>query len=222
MNIFTQEASIVGEVEKGAKLKDINKKFWQQTAQIRKKLDNQKYLLDNYLANLIDAVSLAQIDNVTTISTNAGFALVEICTGIVYGEEKRTEHPFYPYAKTFIEAHPVRFQEPLTKVAIYWSLLADKYYETECKDFSDKIIELFYSELDFPLMDKQYQNICNLLGEEESMVSFNLLFQQRFLLSDTITVFMQGASPQIASWLEYRDQETSRQVFQLLLDENLL
>ncbi len=71
-------------------------------------------------------------------------------------------------------------------------------------------------------MRERYEDICELLGEEESMESFNLLFQQRFLLSDTITVFMQGVSPQIASWLEYRDQETSRQVFQLLLDEKLL
>ncbi len=222
MNIFTHETSIIGDMEKAAALKDISARFWQQAAAIRKKLGNRKYLLDDYLASLIDAVSLTQIDNVTTISTNAGFALVEICTGIVHGEEKRTEHPFYPYAKAFIEKHPLRFQEPLTKVAIYWSLLADKFYETACKDFSDKIMELFYTELDLGYINERYEIICRLLGEEESMESFNMLFQQRFLLSDSITVFMQGASPQMASWLEYQDPETSRQVFQLLFDENLL
>lgn len=222
MNIFLNETSIIGDVEKAAKLKDISARFWQQVTAIRIELGNRKYLLDEYLSNLIDAVSMTQIDNVTTLSTNAGFALVEICTGIVHGEKKRTEHPFYPYAKTFIEKHPLRFLEPLTKVAIYWSLLADKFYETECKDFSGKIIELFYTEIDLSLMNERYEDICELLGEEESMKSFNLLFQQRFLLSDTITVFMQGASPQIASWLEYRDQETSRKVFQLLLDDKLL
>ena len=222
MNIFFHETSIIGDVEYAVKLRDISTRFWQQVAAIRKELGNRKYLLDEYLSNLIDAVSMTQIDNVTTISTNAGFALVEICTGIVHGEEKRTEHPFYPYAKTFIEEHPLRFLEPLTKVAIYWSLLSDKFYETACKDFSDKIMESFYTEIDLSLMNERYEDICELLGEEESMESFNLLFQQRFLLSDSITVFMQGASPQIASWLEYRDQETSRQVFQLLLDEKLL
>jgi len=148
--------------------------------------------------------------------------LVEICTGIVHEEEKRTDHPFYPYAKAFIKEHPLRFLEPLTKVAIYWSLLADKFYETACKDFSDKIMELFFTELDLSFMNERYEIICGLLGEEESMESFNMLFQQRFLLSDSITIFMQGVSPQMASWLEYRDQETSRQVFQLLFDENLL
>ncbi len=85
MNIFFHETSIVGDVEKAAKLKDISARFWQQVAAIRKKLGNRKYLLDEYLSNLIDAVSMTQIDNVTTLSTNAGFALVEICTGIVHG-----------------------------------------------------------------------------------------------------------------------------------------
>jgi hypothetical protein len=222
MNIFTHETSIVGDVEMAVKLEDTSRNFWKQAEVIRKKLGNRKYLLDEYLASLFEAVSLTQIDNVTTISTNEGFALVEICTGIVHGEAKRTEHPFYPNAKTFIDEHPLQFLEPLTKVAIYWSLLAGKFYEAACKDIADKILDLFFTELDLTLTNEIYETIGELLGEEKPMESLNMLFRQRFLLSDAITIFIQGASPQIVTWLEYRDKETSRQIFQLLLDENLL
>lgn len=78
MNIFTHETSIVGDVEMAVKLEDTSRNFWKQAEVIRKKLGNRKYLLDEYLASLFEAVSLTQIDNVTTISK-----AVNICFTVI-------------------------------------------------------------------------------------------------------------------------------------------
>jgi len=56
-----------------------------------------------------------------------------------------------------------------------------------------------------------HHKICELLGGEEKMENINRLFHQRFLLTTPIVGYLQGA--------DNRDRETSRMVFQLLLDD---
>jgi hypothetical protein len=42
---------------------------------------------------------------------------------------------------------------------------------------------------------------------------------QRFLIGKAMDIFLQGMTNQLLYSLTYRDRETSKQVFQLLLDE---
>ncbi len=51
------------------------------------------------------------------------------------------------------------------------------------------------------------------------MEHLNLLFCQQFLIVKTMDIFLQGMTNQLLYSLTCRDRETSKQVFQLLLDE---
>lgn len=51
------------------------------------------------------------------------------------------------------------------------------------------------------------------------MENLNILYCQRFLIANAMDIFLQGMTNQLLYSLTYRDRETSKQVFQLLLDE---
>ena len=64
-----------------------------------------------------------------------------------------------------------------------------------------------------------YYRICEAIGGEKEMEHLNLLFCQQFLITKVMDIFHQGMTNQILYLLTYRDRETSKLVFQLLLDE---
>ena len=101
---------------------------------------------------------------------------------------------------------------------MYCSLLNREFMEFAAKQFYSKVEDESISALDICDLHELYAQICSSLGNEEAMEKLNLLFRQRFLIADTMTIFLQAMTNQLLYSLSYRDRETSKQVFQLLLD----
>jgi hypothetical protein len=131
------------------------------------------------------------------------------------------DHPLYELVKKYIDDHQLMYQEPNTKVSIYCSALTSDYLKYAAEQYFEEVENNFKSVLDICDLYGLYVKICGLLGSEEAMESLNLLFQQRFLIATTMAVFLQGMTNQLLYSLTYRDRETSKQVFQLLLDDHL-
>lgn len=119
----------------------------------------------------------------------------------------------------YIDAHQLKFQERPTRVSAYCSMLSGNFLETVCKQYYEEFSNDTLAILDICDLHDLYSRICEILGGEDAMESLNLLFHQRFLIVTAINVFLQGMTNQLLYSLTYRDMETSKQVFQLLLDE---
>ncbi|MEL7566119.1 MAG: hypothetical protein AAGU27_14700 [Dehalobacterium sp.] len=138
-----------------------------------------------------------------------------LCTEILRGDVKSNDHPFYEQVKAFIDAYPLKYQESFTKLSLYDVLLSCSYLESVYEQYYTDLVADIRAFLDIVL----YNKICEALGGEKEMEHLNLLFCQRFLIVKVMDIFLQGMTNQLLYSLTYRDRETSKQVFQLLLDE---
>ena len=89
------------------------------------------------------------------------------------------------------------------------------------KLFMEELSERFKAIVDIVELRDLYGKICAILGGEDEIDKLNILFQQRFLIATQAAMFTQYVTNQLVELLLRRDWETSKQVFQLLLDDGL-
>ena len=87
--------------------------------------------------------------------------------------------------------------------------------------YEEEMRDRFREVTDFIELRNLYQKICDILGSETEMEALNSLFKQRFIIAPTMAIFLQGATNQLLFNLLQRDPETSKQVFQLVIDSEL-
>jgi hypothetical protein len=212
------ENGIIGD----APIEHLNHSFEEligQSCEIRTKLGNQAYLLDKYLSYLFESTNRTQVYVAASDGFDTAGELNGLCYSVIRDDPKYKDHPFYEQVKAYIDAHPLKHQEPHTKVPIYCSALAGDFLKYSAEKYFDKIKSDSVSVLDICNLCDLYDKICGLLGSEETMENLNLLFQQRFLITTAMAAFLQGMTNQLLYSLTYRDRESSKQIFQLILDE---
>jgi hypothetical protein len=217
MNIFEKEIGIIGDAQV-EHLKLSYEEFMQQAHDIRTRLGKQAYLLDGYLPYLFKSINVTLAYQAASDGFDAGGELNSLCLGVIRDGNKYKKHPFYEHAKEYIDAHPLEYQDINTKASLYCSMLAYDFLKVAAEQYFDVVKGNLIGTLNILDLRDLYVKICELLGSEEAMESLNLLFCQRFLIATTMDVFLQGMTNELLYSLDYRDRETSKQVFQLLLD----
>ncbi len=218
MNIFENESGILGSAS-GDNLKRSFNEFLQQASEIRIRLGKQKYLLDKYLSYLFEATNGILAYEAASEGLETESTLSSLCSEILKGDAKSKDHPFYEQIKAFIDAHPLQYQESFTKLSLYDLMLSDSYLEFVYKQYYTDLVDDIKAFLDIVDLNSLYNKICDTLGGEKEMEHLNLLFCERFLIVKAMDIFLQGMTNQLLYSLTYRDRETSKQIFQLLLDE---
>lgn len=218
MNIFENESDFLGSTSV-EHLKLSFAEFIKQAAEIRTKLGKQGYLLDKYLSYLFETSNeILAYEAASEGFETVGF-LDGLCADILSGDSKNKDHPFYDEVKAYIEAYPLKFQERTTKVSVYYSILSERFLERMCEEYYERIESNTHAVLDVCDFRNLYDRISEILGDEEAMKNLNLLFRQRFLIVTAMAAFLQGITNELLYSLTYRDMESSKQIFQLLLDE---
>lgn len=218
MNIFENESGILGSASVD-NLKRSFKEFFKQAAEIRIRLGKQKYLLDKYLSYLFEATNGILAYEAATEGFETESTLNSLCGEIQKGDTKSNDHPFYEQVKSFIDAHHLNYQESFTKLSLYDVMLSCSYLESVYEQYYTDLVADIRAFLDIVDLNDLYNKICEVLGGEKEMEQLNLLFCQRFLIARAMDIFLQGMTNQLLYSLTFRDRETSKQVFQLLLDE---
>lgn len=218
MNIFENESGILGSASVD-NLKESIKEFFKQANEIRTRLGKQGYLLDKYLSYLFEATNGMLVYEAATEGFETESTLNSLCAEILKGDTKSKAHPFYQQVKTFIDAHPLKYQECFTQQSLYSVMLLGSYLESVYEQYYADLLDDIRAFLDIVDLNNLYNKICEALGGEKEMEHLNLLFCERFLIAKAMDIFLQGMTNQLLYSLTYRDRETSKQVFQLLLDE---
>lgn len=215
MNIFENVDGFIGG-NSAADLCLAHEKLREQAAKIREKLGEQAYLLDRYLSCLLTAAGNTSAYSAVTRGFDRAAELQVLCGNVIGRKEKNQEHPFYEQARTFIEGHPLNFQEEATSQVCYTALLADDFLEFAAKEFYGQERNELAAVLDICELRQLYRRIFGLLGGETQMETLNLLFQRRFLIASPVDCFMQGLADSLMDSLAFRDMETGRLVFQVI------
>ena len=217
MNVFYEHEGIIGKAET-AHLDRALHEFFELAATIRRRLGKQGYLLDRYLSCVLETA------NVTLLFSSAeeGFQtfsdLRNMCLEIMDGKTDNKEHPLYEKVKEHIEAHPLARQERYTKLSVYCAMLAGDFLEYAAERFAREQRKEAPPTLDMACLRDLYRQISTIIGGEEQLERLNLLIRQRFLPVTPMAGFLQGMTDDLLHDLVYRDAESSKQIFQLVLD----
>jgi hypothetical protein len=219
MSCFENEEDFIGDEVMIVSMRHTYDELIALARDIRIRLGEQTYLLDRYLSSLLKAAC----STVAYCASSDGFdtqcELRMVCRDIIEGRKRSEKHPFYKFAKAYIEAHPLPYQDAATKESLYVAVLAHNFLESVAKHFYEEQRRSIARAFDLSDVRKLYHEICGLLGGEEEMQKLNCLFHRRFLLITPIAGYLQGLTDDLLYELTYKDRETSKMVVQLLLDE---
>lgn len=218
MNAFDTVEGLLGEAGT-QRLRRVFDEFLEQSRLIRDKLGRQAYLFDRYLSLLLEAANVDLAYDAASAGFSGQSPMLMLCAEILKREPRNTENPIYDIMKSYIEANPLPYQEDVTKRTVYYSALSGDLLESAVDLFIEELNERFRAVADIVELRDLYQKICAILCGEDEMEKLNLLFRQRFLIATPVAIFIQGATNQLLYSLLHRDWETSKQVFQLILDE---
>lgn len=188
--------------------------------QIRLRLGKQGYLLDHYLSMIFEGMSGGQL---AFESADEGFRTGGELQGLLFhvldGTEPQHEHPLYPRMKELYKqyADKLIFQEPYTNLCILLFFLADEAMVDSTGKFIKEQVTNIGGSLDIIRVQEVYDQISHIAGES-MLEELNQRIKQRFIIAPTSALFAQGFTDELLYKLTYHDIETSRQMFQLLLD----
>ncbi|MDR2074192.1 MAG: hypothetical protein LBP36_02360 [Oscillospiraceae bacterium] len=218
MNIFNRESVFLGEHPFEA-LSEATKEIFKLAKEIKISLGEQGYLLDNYLSMVLESANDCLAHDAAMTGFDGVSDLFRICTAVQSDLFKDVaSHPFYETAKKYIEEHPLKFQEKSTVRDLYCAELADEFITFAVKKFIVKEKDELKSVFETVQLQEYHSKIAYLVGEEKFGRLAELL-KSRFLIARPVNIFLQAMTNQFLYCLIKRDKETSKQIFQLILDE---
>ena len=132
-------------------------------------------------------------------------------------EEKYKNHEIYQVAKKFIENNEFKHKEKHTLLEIYCALFTPKFTDFTVKKYINKIKQQSSAVLDIIELRQMYENLSAIVGQPK-MEALNSEIMESFLFCPVVNSFLQSITNHYLLCLLYRDEETSKQIFQLITD----
>lgn len=187
--------------------------------QIRLRLGKQGYLLDCYLSLIFEGLNNKLVHESADDGFHEGGSLQVQLFHIMAGMEPKKTGPFYPRMQEIYEQKKgmLEFQELHTNQTLLFFSLADEMMADATSRFVKEQVNRLNGIVDEVYLQDLYERISHQAGEA-MLEELNTRIRQRFLMAPLATVFAQGITNELLFQLTDRDRETSRQMFQLLLD----
>lgn len=218
MNTFKETGYFIGTMELNQE--NSFSSLFHLAKQIRMKLGRQGYLLDHYLSIFFDAVYQLRPQDALDDASEAADPYRKICESVLDTSERMKREPLYDktLAAIISRLQIISHYEPLTQMSLLYIVMADEFFSDAVKNFTRKQEMALYGILDFVRLREIYEQIAQITGEP-AMETLNLKLRQKFLITQQLMVFAQNFTYDILGWLVFRDIESSKQMFQLILDD---
>ncbi len=218
MNIFEHRSSFFGkldnEITNGSLLS-----LFSLITQIRLRLGKQGYLLDCYLSLFFEGANAVLTYNAADDGFMKSGEFQRLCFHVLDGTEPEKPHPLYKRIREVYELQTgiQSFQERYTQLYLLMFYLEDELLEYATGQFVEEQLKSIDLVADMVRLQELYDQISRLVGEP-AMEDLNQRLKGRFLIATLATVFAQGFTDELLDRLSSRDPETSRQMFQLFID----
>jgi hypothetical protein len=218
MNIFEHRNSFFGSLDSeitGGSLLSL----FQLAKQIRQRMGKQGYLLDCYLSLFFEGAANTLAYDAADEGFQSGGEFQTLCFNVLDGTEPKKEHPLYrrvmeAYAK---QEGELLSQERYTRLCLLLFPLEDELMAHATARFMEEQVSNLNGVVDEIRLRELYNQISHLAGES-MMEELNQRLKQRFLIAPLAAVFAQGLTDDLLYKLTSRDHETSKQMFQLIID----
>ncbi len=216
MNMFEKRNNILGHFDPEC-TKNSVQNLIKLASDIRKKLGKQGYLIDSYLSLILQAANNTLAYEAAYEGFEMASQLRRLCYDVMDNNEAKKEHPFYSFVKQSYDEKTYTYQERFTTMYHYYIPLADNFMEYATQIFIKEQYEKLNVFLDDVKLQQLHKKITQLI-RDDSMENLNQILKQRFFIAPVVMCFMQGLTDDLLYCLNYRDRETSKQIFQLLMD----
>ncbi len=193
--------------------------FWRVASDIREELRDKSYYLDEYLSIILGSIGSAYTSNVAfsgeTIYTELLVVASSVCGSIV----GRKSHELYNDIKKYIDDHPNNCLEIDTKSELYTSQFILDYVQDIVNSFKKELIDnsVNYNMPDYAISVDRFNQIVNIIGKEKA-AHLESAIEDAFIISPVSLILVQSILTRLAEGLCLRDPQTSKQIFQLILD----
>ena len=218
MNIFQNaETFYGGESKEVAEVPLLS--IFRLAKQIRLQLGPKGYLLDSYLDIMFQGLMIGSVSDVLEDGLNAAYDYQHpLLCHIVEGAKLDMPHPLYQRAQEVYEQYPSvkSCQEHRTRMYLLMALLGDMSLASALSEFAAEQHSCLLSTIDVVVLQELYRDICRYVNES-LMEELNRKLR-RFQVVSLRDAFLQGYTNDLLYQLTWRDPESSKQIFQLLLD----
>lgn len=218
MNIFRNMDAFYGDAQTGTG--DPLCSIFRLAGQIRRQLGSKGYLLDSYLDLVLRGLDMGVTAEAVEDGTEASYRFqLKLLSHIVDGTEPKTPDPLFDYARTIYEQHPeIRsFQEHRTRLYLLMALSEGKLLEHALSQFLAGQEHYRIGSGDIVSLNELHDKIT-CLADDALLEKLDQQLRRRLQVVSMASAFIQGYANDLLYQLTWRDPETSKQIFQLLLD----
>lgn len=220
MNIFQETTAFYGGDEINPS-EDVFLATFRLAKRIRLGLGPKGYLLDNYLSMVLQGLDWGSPADLAEDGAQAAYLLqTELLSSVVDGKEPETPHPLFEQVRSIYENSGIpAYQEHRTRMYLLMALAEGKLREHTISKFVGKQETYWITprEVDIYSLQEVYDKIIALV-DESLMEELNRMLKRLFLNISPLSAFLKGFTNDLLYQLTYRDNENSKQIFQLLLD----
>lgn len=183
--------------------------------QIRLRLGKKGYLLDCYLSLFFEQIHSNLTYDAVDEGTRMSGTLQSMLYCVLDGKKPEKSDPFFERIQEVYEqnADKLNFQERFTNLCLLMFYLTDEFMTCAANVYKKEVNHT----IDIIRFQELYDQISHLAGES-MMEELNQQLRMRFQIVPLALAFAQGTSDDLLLKLTSRDDETSKQMFQLLLD----
>jgi hypothetical protein len=218
MNIFQNMDTFYGDGKTGTG--DSLSSILLLAKQIRLRLGPKGYLLDSYLDLVLQGLNIGITSETAEIGTQAAYQLqLTLLSNIVNGREPKMPHPLCDWVQKIYEQHPEihAYQESRTRMYLLMGLAEEELLKYVLSEFMAKQETVRIGSGDIVSLNELYERISGYV-EESLLEELNQRLLRRFQLTPVLSAFIQGFADDLLFQLTWRDPESSKQIFQILLD----
>ncbi len=188
--------------------------FWKTATEIKMELgDNSRYLTE-YLLAVFSRINLPDVLNTASAGENAYSSFWSVITSLLGSGINREGYPFYDEMKQYIQSHPINYKDRGTKSGIY---MANTLFHN-VKSMVDSFIEDISQDLENDdTIQKSFEQISEIVGNQKAQ-HLESTIDKAFIVCPTAMVFIQAVIARFAGELCVRDPQTSKHIFEIVLD----
>lgn len=201
---------------------DVDKEIFSLGHQIKERMGEDGYLLDNYLSMLLKALNGNTVQYIVEGTEYVLSDAYDICRQIEEGrdafDDRLKEKRLYPALKKHMEIYSGKYKSSCTVTEL---AVISVIPEIMKKEYSDAKISFSSNGwLDTVQLREIYDAIVTHAGSRliDRML---VLIKQRFLIAPAVNIYIQAVTNHYLEALLQRDEVSSKQFFQLILDDHL-
>jgi len=182
-----------------------------------KELGNKRYLLNKYISEILNISNQIDIKFALYSADKICSDILNSCIKvIVYADFVKKSNEYLSLVEKYINENPIDIKDPYTKVQYYTTKILLNHMEIFADNFLESLKGTF-KNINFSKLNDYYKEMVKILNERH-MEYLNDLIYKTFFMCPIGVAFISKITSKCTEMLAYRDNDTSKQLFEFIYE----